>query len=225
MSFDVIKAETVKQVSGSEEFAFCVGQLARFQTVVPKMRVEDAGTKALASETLVQLMKTEKKFEEMRKSAKGPYFEMGKTIDNLFKPLVETCERMRNELAGRMLEYGQKEREEYEKRQKEAMKAEIVAQGVGEEQPPVQVLPPESVVKTDSGKTFVRKRLKFEVVDGARLIKAALDRRNQIPAAVATVNEAKLRECVNGKLYSIKSWAKYGVRVYEVEEVTTSPGG
>jgi len=219
-SFDVMKAETVRTVSGSDEFAECVGLLAKLQQIAPKITVVDEGSKAMASETILQVKNTEKRFEELRKTAKAPFLEMGKTIDNVFKPLIAACEGARKSLEGQVLQYNAAARAALELSQKQAMEKEIKAREVDGEKPPDEYpLFYPGVTQTDSGKTFTRTRLKFEVVDEVRLIKAALDKRNQIPLTVATVNESKLRECVNGKLYSIKNWAKYGVRVYEVEEV------
>lgn len=61
----------------------------------------------------------------------------------------------------------------------------------------------------------------MEVVDPIKLVKAAIDGRNNVPFDVLQINEAKLRQIAVGDTYKPRQWAKYGVRVHEVDEVAT----
>ncbi len=218
MSLELMKRETATEISSSEAFLNAINELSYLEQTIPTIKVVDGASQALASETRMSVRNVEKALENMRKLAGAPYRTMQKTINNLFKPLVEACGRMREILDGQLLEYKAQEEARIEAEQKAAMEKEIEAKEAGAEIV-AEVQQFENVVETDSATTYTTSRKKVEVVDKVKLIKAALDGRNQIPVDVIEVNEAKLRQVATGRMYKPKQWAKYGVRVWKEDSV------
>jgi len=215
MSFELMKAETAKQVSTSKEFMDAVVEVSGLKHFVPTVRVVDAESKVLCAETMARVKKARKQLEAMRQTAKGPYLEMGKTVDRLFKPFLDDCAKMVEQLDGQYVPYVSKEIAEAEKMQKEAMARAIEARNVEDTEVKAEMMQPSTKVDTDSGQTSVRKTVQFEVVDVLKLIKAAADGRNKLPLDVVGEREPRLRELVNSKKFSKAQWRKWGVKVEE----------
>ena len=103
------------------------------------------------------------------------------------------------------------------KAMKEALEAKDSEEGVTT---PAEVVV-QTVTETESGKTYMRKVTKVEVVDPVKLVKAAVDNRNKVPFNVIQVNDTFLRQVAIGDTYKPKEWAKYGVRVFVEDELAT----
>ena len=219
MSFELMKAETVREVTSSDLFMDAVMRVSQLEQYVPTVRVEDESSKALCAETRAKVKQAEKDLEAMRKTAKAPYFRMGQAIDNLFKPFVESCTKMTRSLDERYTKFVAKEIAEAEKAQKEAMAKEIEARDVESVEP--EKVNVNNSVKTDSGETTVRKGVDFEITNGLKLIKAAIDGRTKLPMDVVQVVEAKVRQLVNGKRFSEAQWRKWGVKIKDKMTVAT----
>ena len=80
MSYELMKSETASEISGSKKFMDAVIAVSGLKQLVPRIRVVDDKTKAVAAETRAQVHQWKKDLEDMRKSAKGPYLEMGKVV-------------------------------------------------------------------------------------------------------------------------------------------------
>ncbi len=221
MSYELMKQETAREVSTSQEFGDAVVQYAGLQQFVPTVKVKDDTSKAIAAETRAKIQGLKKSFENMRKSAKGPYLTMGKVVDNIFKPFVEGSEGMLQHIDGEYLPYVKEQELVLAETQKAAMAAQIEASNVGETVVAAEMMTPTNVTETDSGKTFTRDDITVEVVNDVKFIKAVLDGRNTIPMDCITINETKLKQLCRGSMYSEKKWAKYGVKVVKVKKVQT----
>ena len=221
MSYEVMKRETADQISSSEEFMNGVIELAGLKQLVPTIKVKDEASRAVAAETRAKIQTLKKTFEEMRRSAKGPYLEMGRVVDNIFKPFLEDCKSLNDRIDGEYIPYVREQELVFAEQQKEAMRKQIEAKNAEETIVKAAMMQPGGVIETDSGKTFTRGDVEVEVVNEIKLIKAALDGRNTIPRDVVQINEAKLRQLCRGSMYSEKKWLKYGVRVVKVTKVQT----
>ena len=221
MSYELMVKETATEISTSEVFMDAVVELSRLEQFVPTVRVRDDASKAIAAETRAQVKTLEKNLDSMRKSAGAPYLTMTKTVNNLFKPFLASCKKMSEHIDGEYLPYETEQQLVFEETQKAAMKAQIEAQNIGETAVVAEMMQPAGVTDTDSGKTFIRDDIKVTIVNLIKLIKTALDGRNQIPIDIIQINEAKLKQLCRGNMYSVKKWAKYGVKVEKTRKVTT----
>ena len=219
MSYELMKSETASEISGSKKFMDAVIAVSGLKQLVPRIRVVDDKTKAVAAETRAQVHQWKKDLEDMRKSAKGPYLEMGKVVDNIFKPFLEDCKGMLQHIDGEYLPYEQEQQLVYAETQKAALAAEIEASNITETEAKAEMMAPSNVTETNSGKTIVRDDLSVEIVNDVKLIKAVLDGRNTIPLDLISINEVKLKQLCRGDMYSAKKWAKYGVKVVRTRKV------
>jgi len=194
VSYEVMKRETADQISSSEEFMNGVIELAGLKQLVPTIKVKDEASRAVAAETRAKIQTLKKTFEEMRRSAKGPYLEMGRVVDNIFKPFLEDCKSLNDRIDGEYIPYVREQELVFAEQQQEAMRKQIEAKNVEETIVKAAMMQPGGVIETDSGKTFTRGDVEVEVVNEIKLIKAALDGRNTIPRDVVQINEAKLRQ-------------------------------
>lgn len=218
---EIMVRETATEIAGGQEFMTIVAALAQLEQFVPTVKVQDDASKAIASECRARVKTCEKELEAMRKMAGAPYRKMTDTINNLFKPLKAMCAKMVGQLDKEISPYVRKQVEAAEKAQREAYEEALKAQEVdGDESLPAPVKV-ETTTKTDGGSTFLRRVKKVEVVDVVKLIRAALDNRNKVPFEVVQINEARLKQVAVGDTLKPKQWAKYGVRVYEEDQVTT----
>ncbi len=221
MSYEVMKTETANEISSSQEFMDAVIEISGLKQFVPTIKVRDDSSKALAAETRAKVHNLKKSLESMRKSAKGPYLEMGKVVDKIFKPFLADCGTMLQHIDGEYLPYVAEQEAKYAEEQKRAMAKAIEARNVDETAAKAEMMTPKNTIDTDSGKTMVRDSLTVEVVNEVKLIKAALDGRNTIPLDIISINEAKLRQLCRGDMYSEKRWARYGVKVVKIKKVQT----
>lgn len=219
--YEVMKAETAAEIGSSELFKDSIVEFSRLKQFVPTIKVKDDTGKALAAETRATIHTLKKSFEAMRKSAKGPYLEMGKVVDNIFKPFLDSCGSMLEHIDSEYVPYMVKQEERVAAAQREAMRQQIEAKNVEESKVKAEMMTPSNVTETDSGKTFLQDNLTVEVVNEVKLIKAVLDGRNTIPLDVIQINEVKLKQLCRGSMYSEKKWAKYGVKVVRTKKVQT----
>jgi len=219
MSYELMKKETASEISGSEQFMDVVIAVAGLKQFVPTIRVKDDAQKAVAAETRAQVHTLKKDLEAMRKSAKGPYLEMGKVVDNIFKPFMADCEGMLKHIDGEYLPYVKEQEFIIAEEQKRAMAAQIEASNVTETEAKAKMMTPSNVTDTDSGKTIVQDDITVEIVNDIKLIKAVLDGRNTLPLDLISINEVKLKQLCRGSMYSAKKWAKYGVKVVRTRKV------
>lgn len=219
MSYEVMKRETASEIGSSEEFMNAVIELAGLKQFVPTIKVKDDAGRALAAETRARVHDLRKSLEAMRKTAKGPYLEMGRVVDNIFKPCLEDCKALADQIDGEYIPYVREQELIFAETQRKAMKAQIEAQNIEETEAKAEMMQPQKVIDTDSGKTFLRDDVEVEVVNEVKLIKSALDGRNTIPKDVIQINESKLRQLCRGNMYSERKWLKYGVKVTKVKKV------
>ena len=184
MSFELMKAETVKEVTASQMFMDAVVEVSQLEQYVPNVRVIDSASKALCAETRARVKGAEKSLDEMRKVAGAPYRKMNEAINNLFRPFLDACAKMTKQLDERYTKFVAKEIAEVETSQKEAMQRAIEARNVEDTEMKAAMMTPSTKVDTDSGQTSVRKTMQFEVVDKLKLMKAAADGRNKLPLDV-----------------------------------------
>ena len=211
-SYELLVADTTTKLTTSSEFAQVLSEVAQLRQFVPSVRVQDDGSHALANEVMVRVKKAAKRLEEMRQQAKAPFLQFGKSVDNVFRPLENTCKEMVGMLDGQMLPYAiQKRNAEEEARREAAIAAQQVTDGPVSPQPKIAV----AAVESDSGKTSLVTRKRFTVVDVYKLAKAAMDSRTKVEMGVIQVNERRVQELVDAGIYSEKEWAKYGVKVFE----------
>ena len=221
MSFELMKAETVREVTASQMFMDAVVEVSQLEQYVPTVRVTDEASQALCAETRARIKDSQKQLDAMRATAKAPYRKMGEAIDNLFRPFLDACKKMVEKLDKQYVPYVAKQIAEAEKAQKEAMQQQIEAKNVADTEAKAAMMTPSTTVETDSGQTSVRKLSTFKIVDKLKLIKAAVDGRNKLPLDVVVVNEALVRQLVNGKQFTAAQWKKWGVEVEEKLGVAT----
>lgn len=221
MSYDVMIQQSSKDIATSREFGLIVQEIAMLEQQVPSIKVKDDAGEVAASEARARVKTCSKQLEEYRKTAKAPYLKINKVIDSMFKPLKEACERMTETLDTQIAPYKSAKIAAAEAAQKQAMEEALTAKEAGVDVSTPAEVKPVTVTDTDSGKTYLRKVKKVEIVDPIKLVKAAMDNRNKVPFDVIQFNESKLRQVAVGDTYKPKQWAKYGVRVYEVDEVAT----
>ena len=224
MSYELMKRETASEISGSEQFMDVVVAVAGLKQLVPTIRVKDDAQKAVAAETRAQVHTLKKDLEAMRKSAKGPYLEMGKVVDNIFKPFLVDCDTMLKHIDGEYLPYVKDQEFIIAEEQKRAMAAQIEASNVSETEAKAKMMTPSNVTDTDSGKTIVQDDLTVEIVNDVKFFRAVMDGRNTIPMKemfekMTPAVMPLLKQLCRGEMYSAKKWAKYGVRVVRTRKV------
>jgi hypothetical protein len=219
--YEVMLAQTASDVAKEPALTSIIQEIAVLEQIVPSIKVTDEATEATASEARARAKTCVKDMEAMRKMQKAPYKKVADTIDSLYRPLKQSCARMVELLDEQIAPFKRAKIEAAYKAQAKAMQEAIEAKEAGESVPPPAEVSPSATSKTESGQTYIRKVKKVEVVDPVKLVKAAIDNRNQVPFDVIMVNETKLRQVAIGQTYKPKQWAKYGVRVYEEDEVAT----
>lgn len=136
--------ETAREVATAPALTKIIGEIATLEQVVPTIRVNDEVTEAKASEARARVKTCTKDMERMRTMTGAPYRKMVETINNLFKPLKLSCERMVETLDKQIAPFKAAKVAAAEEAQRLAMAEALVAKQAGEDvSMPAEVKPPD----------------------------------------------------------------------------------
>ena len=206
-------------------FTELLQRISAYEVQSANVRVTTDEEYQMAADSLVAVAEVDKSLEGMRTAIVAYPNTFTKAVNTLFKSLKERTKKTRDRLQHHAAGYKQKKDAEYAKQQAEAEAAAVEAPAVTDvdaEQPaPEPPTPPlQSTKATNGGSVSYRKGPpKIEVVNPAKLIKAATDSRNKVPVNVIAIDAAALRKAVGEGLLKHKQWEKYGVMVTEQEEM------
>jgi hypothetical protein len=177
-----------------------------------------------------------KQLENMRKEIVAYPNTFTSTVNATFKGLKDRCQKARERLEYHASKYKEKKDAEYAQQQAEAAAAAEAGQttnltsfymhpaevlnadegGVVPHDPPTPPL--QSTKATEGGSVSYRRgRPQIEVTDAAKLIRTAMNTRSKVPMNIVQIDAAALRRAVDEGIYTLKQWAKYGVKVTETE--------
>ena len=207
-------------------FTELMQRISAYEVQSANVRVTTDEEYQMAADSLVAVAEVDKSLEGMRTAIVAYPNTFTKAVNTLFKSLKERTKKTRDRLQHHAAGYKQKKDAEYAKQQAEAEAAAAVeapaVTDVDAEQPaPEPLTPPlQSTKATNGGSVSYRKGPpKIEVINPAKLIRAATDSRNKVPVDVIAIDAAALRKAVGEGLLKPKQWEKYGVKVIEQEEM------
>lgn len=201
--------------------------ISTYEVQSSNVRVEDAAQYQQATDSLVAVQKVTKELEGMRKEIVAYPNTFTSTVNATFKGLKERCQRARERLEYHAGNWKRKEDARIAQQQAEqaaAQQAEVAQPvEVGDEgavKPPEPPMPsPTTQATNGQGSVSYRKgKPSVEVVNPAKLIRAAINERNKIPITVINIVMGEVRKAVDEGLYTPKQWEKYGVKVTKGED-------
>jgi len=231
-------AKETAALSVRPEFLNLVEKVSVFETGVKEVKVTDDASEKQAVTSLGMVKTTHKDLEKMRKGIVAFPNKWVKTVNGMFKGLRLSLEKVESKLNAEVMKYRDIKRREIERAAAEAAKiaaeTPIPVKGLevmDEENLPVTPVPPEvpvmeSVTKGENGAaSFEKETITVEIIDQAKLVKAALDKRVvKIPFDLIEIKEGVLKRLVKKEDLTEKKWKQYGVKVTYGKQLITRTG-
>jgi hypothetical protein len=212
--------------TAAPEFAQLMQKISAYEVQSANVRVTNDAEYQMATDSLIAVAEVHKALEGMRKEIVSYPNTFRTTVNSMFKGLKERCEKARERLQYHATKYANAKEAEFAKQQAEVAAAapepsEAVDPDMVDAHPPQPPQPPmQSTKGTNGGSVSYREgRPEIEVVNAAKLVRAAVDPRNKVPVDVVQIDMSVLRKSVEGKLMTIKKWEKYGVKVTEKKDM------
>ena len=220
----VLNQELAAQVN-SPQFTELLQTISTYEVQSANIRVTNDQEYQMACDSLVALAVASKQVKAMKTGILAYPKLFAESVKGAFGGVETRCVNIRGKFENHTKPYKMKKDAEYAKQQAEAAAAVVEAPAVtdvdSEEKPPESPTPPlQSTKATIGGSVSYRKGPpKIEVINPAKLIRAATDHRNKVPVDVIAIDAAALRKAVGEGLLKPKQWEKYGVTVTEQEEM------
>jgi len=231
-------AKETAALSVRPEFLNLVEKVSVFETGVKEVKVTDDASEKQAVTSLGMVKTTHKDLEKMRKGIVAFPNKWVKTVNGMFKGLRLSLEKVESKLNAEVMKYRDIKRREIERAAAEAAKiaaeTPVPVKGLeimDEENLPITPVPPEvpvmeSVTKGENGAaSFEKETITVEIIDQAKLVKAALDKRVvKIPFDLIEIKEGVLKRLVKKEDLTEKKWKQYGVKVTYGKQLITRTG-
>lgn len=198
--------------------------ISSYEVQSSNVRVTNDAEYQMCVDSLIAVADVEKSLENMRKAIVSYPNVFVKTVNATFKGLKERCGKTR----GRLSYPSQKYKTDEDAKAMAAaaaqpVQAELpieVTDGEATVQQEAPTAPMQSVKGVDGkGSVSYRKGPPvIEIVNAAKLVRAALNAKNKISADVIQIDLKVLRGLVDSGVYTLKQWEKYGVKVTETEQ-------
>lgn len=231
----VLNTELAHQMA-EPDFMELMQTLSAYEVQSANVKVTNDAEYQMCVDSQVAIDRVAKALETKRKAIVAYPNTFTTTVNATFRSLKSRSKKVKEKLAYHSKKYKDKKDAEYAKQQAEL--AAVQQQEAEEVQPEViqfdedgsQVAPevpnqaptpPLQTTKTSDGQGSVSYRKgppNVEVVNVAKLVRAAISDKNKVPGAIVTVDMKELRSAVNAGIYTVKQWAKYGVKVTETQQ-------